>query len=117
MLLPGQVAISEDSEEEEISTDDDICVEDKGLNPGRTTPSSSEQKNQLRVNIELFKRFLKRQTAPFEPSTELVLLQVLHDFQIAGNKLCTTLVTTSKDYKRFKIAPMVYRLKLYGSSY
>ena len=51
---------------------------------------------------ELFQRFFRRQTAPFELSTQQALLKVSYDFHIAGNGLYTMLVTTLKDSKTSK---------------
>jgi hypothetical protein len=45
---------------------------------------------------ELFQRFLRQQTAPFELSTQQVLIKVSYDFHVDGKGLYTTLVTGLK---------------------
>jgi len=59
---------------------------------------------------ELFQRFFRRYTAPFELSTQQVLLKVSYDFHTAGNGLYTMLVTTLKDSKTSKHVPILYQL-------
>ncbi|GBM18749.1 hypothetical protein AVEN_44307-1 [Araneus ventricosus] len=59
-------------------------------------PSSNlESDHGMAFATEPFQRFLKRYTTPFEPSTELALLQVFYDVHMAGNS--TTPVTVSED--------------------
>jgi len=59
---------------------------------------------------ELFQRFFRRQTAPFELSTQQALLKVSHDFHIAGNGFYTMLVITLKDSKTSKHVSILYQL-------
>ena len=59
---------------------------------------------------ELFHRFFRRQTAPFELSTQQALLKVPYDFHIAGNGLYTMLVTTLKESKTSKHVSILYQL-------
>ena len=56
------------------------------------------------------KRFFRRQTAPFELSTQQALLKVSYDFHIAGNGLYTMLVTTLKGSKSSKHVYILYQL-------
>ncbi|PNF15337.1 hypothetical protein B7P43_G01042 [Cryptotermes secundus] len=59
---------------------------------------------------ELFQRFFRQQTVPFELSTQQALLKVSYDFHIAGNRLYTMLVTALKDSKTLKHASILYQL-------
>jgi hypothetical protein len=59
---------------------------------------------------ELFQRFFRQQTAPFELSTQQALLKVSYDFHIAGSGLYTKLVTMLKDSKTWKHASILYQL-------
>jgi len=59
---------------------------------------------------ELFHRFFRWWTAPFELSTQQALLKVSYDFHIAGNRFYTMLVTTVKDSKTSKHVSILYKL-------
>jgi len=59
---------------------------------------------------ELFQRFFRRKTAPFELTTQQALLKVSYDFHIVGNGLYTMLVTTLKDSKTSKHVSILYQL-------